>query len=71
MRKLPWREMIIDAAESKSAYLRQMEEFRQARANKHHERDLHVRIKEMHTHMRETELKEEEEDEEEDLKQHE
>jgi hypothetical protein len=38
-----------------------MEEFREAGANKHHERDLHVRIKEMHTHMREIELKEEEE----------
>jgi hypothetical protein len=46
---------------SKSTYLRQMEEFREARANKHHERDIHVHIKGMHTHMRETELKEEEE----------
>jgi hypothetical protein len=38
-----------------------MEEFHQARANKHRESDLHIRIKEMHTHMRETKLKEEEE----------
>jgi hypothetical protein len=38
-----------------------MEEFREARANKHCERDLHVRIMEMHTHMREIELNEEEE----------
>jgi hypothetical protein len=38
-----------------------MEEFHEAGANKHHERDLHVRIKEMHTHIREIELKEEEE----------
>jgi hypothetical protein len=38
-----------------------MEEFHQARANKCRERDLHVRIKEMHTHMREIELNEEEE----------
>jgi hypothetical protein len=62
MRKLPWREMIIDAVESKSVYLRRIEEFRPARANKRRERDLHVRIKEMHTHMREIELREEEEE---------
>jgi hypothetical protein len=37
-----------------------MEEFREARVNKHRERDLHVRINNMHIHMRETELKEEE-----------
>jgi hypothetical protein len=53
MRKLPWREMIIDAAELKSTYLRQMEKFCQERANKHHERDLHICNKEMHTHMQE------------------
>jgi hypothetical protein len=41
-----------------------MEEFHQARANKGRERDLHVHIKEMHTRMRLTELKEEEEEEE-------
>jgi hypothetical protein len=34
-----------------------MEEFHEARVNKHRERDLHVRIKEMHTHIREIELK--------------
>jgi hypothetical protein len=43
-----------------------MERFHQARANKSRERDLHVPIKEMHTHLSETELKEEEEE----LKQH-
>jgi hypothetical protein len=53
--------MIIDAVESKSTYLRLMKEFREATANKRRERDLHVWLKEMHTHMRETELKEEEE----------
>jgi hypothetical protein len=42
-----------------------MEEFHQARTNKRCERNLHVRIKEIHTYMRETEVKEEEE-----LKQH-
>jgi hypothetical protein len=45
-----------------------MEEFCQVRANKCHERDLHVRIKEIHTHIREIKLKEEEEEE---LKQYE
>jgi hypothetical protein len=44
--------MIIDATESKSVYLRQMEEFRQAKANKHRERDLNIHIKEMHSHER-------------------
>jgi hypothetical protein len=37
-----------------------MEEFHQARTNKRRERDLHVHIKGMHTHIRETEPKEEE-----------
>jgi hypothetical protein len=54
--------MIIDAEELKSAYLWQMEEFRQARVNKRCKRDLHVRIKEMYTYIRETELKEEKEE---------
>jgi hypothetical protein len=62
MRKLPWREKAINTVELKSTYLRQMEEFREARANKHRERELHDRIKDMHTHMREMELKEEEEE---------
>jgi hypothetical protein len=39
-----------------------MEEFREARANKRRERDIYVCIKEMHIHMRETELNEEEEE---------
>jgi hypothetical protein len=51
--------MIIDAAEPKSEYLRRMEKFHQARANKRRERDLHVRIKEMQTDMREIEVNEE------------
>jgi hypothetical protein len=38
-----------------------MEEFREARANKRRKRKSHICIKEMHTHLRETELKEEEE----------
>jgi hypothetical protein len=33
----------------------------ESRANKRHKRDIHVCINEMHTHMREIELKEEEE----------
>jgi DNA-binding HxlR family transcriptional regulator len=48
--------------ESKSAYLQQIEEFHQARANKLRERDLHVSINKMHIHMSETQLKEEEEE---------
>jgi hypothetical protein len=44
-----------------------MEAFHEAMANKRFERDLHVRWKEMHTHKRETDLKEEKEK----LKQHE
>jgi hypothetical protein len=43
-----------------------MEEFRETRANKRRKRKSYICIKEMHTHLRETELKEEEE-----LKQHE
>jgi hypothetical protein len=39
-----------------------MEEFCEARANKRREGDILFRIKEMHTHMRETKLKEEEEE---------
>jgi hypothetical protein len=53
--------MKINVVEEKSLYLQQMEIFREARANKRHERDLHVCWKEMHTHMREAELKKEEE----------
>jgi hypothetical protein len=59
-RKLPWREKTINTIESKLAYLRQIEAFRKARAIKCCERDLHAHINEMHTYMRETELKEEE-----------
>jgi hypothetical protein len=39
-----------------------MEEFYEAKANKHHERDLHVHIEEMHVHMREIELKKDDEE---------
>jgi hypothetical protein len=39
-----------------------MEEFHEAVANKHRERDLHIHIKEIHTHMRETKLKKEKEE---------
>jgi hypothetical protein len=39
-----------------------MEEFCQARANKRRKSDLYVHIKEIQTHMRETELKEEKEE---------
>jgi hypothetical protein len=52
--------MIIDAEEPKSTYLRRMEEFYHTMANKRRERDLHIHIKKIQTHIRETELKEEE-----------
>jgi hypothetical protein len=51
MRKLPGREKAISMVELKSSYLRQMEAFREARANKRRERDLHIHVKNMHTHM--------------------
>jgi hypothetical protein len=38
-----------------------MDAFCEAWASKRHQRDLHIRWKEMHTHMGETEMKEEEE----------
>jgi hypothetical protein len=66
MRKLPWFEMKINVVHPKSLYLQQMKSFHEAMANKRRERELHVCWKEMHTHMRKTELKEEEEE----LKQH-
>jgi hypothetical protein len=45
MRELPSSETIIDVAESKSEYFQRMEEFREARTNKHRKRDLHIHIK--------------------------
>jgi hypothetical protein len=56
--KLPRREKTINAVEPKLLYLKQMESFHEVKANKRYERDLYVLIKEMHTHMRETELSE-------------
>jgi hypothetical protein len=52
--------MKIPATESKREYLQQMEEMRERRARKLKVRELDIRIKEMHAHMRGTELKEEE-----------
>jgi hypothetical protein len=52
MKKLHWREKTINTVELKTVYLRQMEVFCEASANKRRERDLHIRIKEMHTHER-------------------
>jgi hypothetical protein len=51
--------MKIPATESKREYLQQMEEMRERRARKLKVRELDIRIKEMHAHMRGTELKEE------------
>jgi uncharacterized protein (DUF3084 family) len=55
-------QMKIPATESKREYLQQMEEMRERRARKLQVRELDIRIKEMHAHMRGTELKEEEEE---------
>ncbi len=53
----------IHATESKREYLQKMEEMRERWARKQQVRELDIRIKEMHAHMRGTQLKEEEEEE--------
>jgi hypothetical protein len=62
MRKLLWSEQKIDAKEDKSLYFQQMEAFRKARVRMQCEKELHIHIKEMHTHIRGTGLKEEDEE---------
>jgi hypothetical protein len=52
----------IPATESKQQYLQLMEEMRERRARQLEGRELDICIKEMHAHMRGTELKEEEEE---------
>ncbi len=52
----------IHATESKREYLQKMEEMRERWARKQQVRELDIRIKEMHAHMRGTKLKEEEEE---------
>jgi hypothetical protein len=54
--------MKIPATESKMQYLELMEEMRERQARQLEERELDIRINEMHAHMRGTELQEEEEE---------
>jgi hypothetical protein len=54
-------QMKIPATESKREYLQQMKEMRERWGRQLEERELNICIKEMHTHMRSTKLKEEEE----------
>jgi hypothetical protein len=53
--------MKIHATESKKKYLELMEEMHDRRARQLEERELDIRIKKMHAHMRVTKLIEEEE----------
>jgi hypothetical protein len=55
-------QMKITATESKREYLQQMEQMRERRARQLRARELDIHIKEMHAHMRGTELKEEKEE---------
>jgi hypothetical protein len=66
MNGLTWRspplwQLQIPATESKRQYLNLMEEMHERRARQLKAREFDIRIKEMHAHMRGTELKEEEE----------
>jgi hypothetical protein len=59
-----YEEVTLKRKENKSgrakiSVLATNEGIHEARANKRHARDLHMYIKEIHTHMRETELEEE------------
>jgi hypothetical protein len=57
----PWQ-MKIPATESKREYLELMEEMHERRARQLEARELDIQIKEMHAHMRGTELEQEEEE---------
>jgi hypothetical protein len=60
MKKSSVCQMKIPATESKMMYLEQIEEMCEKWARQPEGRELDIHIKEMHTHMRGTELKEEE-----------
>jgi hypothetical protein len=61
MEKPPQWQTKIPATESKRQYLQLMEEMRERRARQVEARELDIQIKEMHAHMRGTELEQEEE----------
>jgi hypothetical protein len=52
--------MKIPITENKSKYLQQMEEMRERQTRQLEGREIDIRIKKMHAHMRDTELNEEE-----------
>jgi hypothetical protein len=60
MDKLPQWRMKIPATESKTEYLKLMEGMRERQARQLEARELDIRIKEMHAHMRGIELEQEE-----------
>jgi hypothetical protein len=62
MKKPPLWQTTIPATESKREYLELMEEMRGRWTRQLEVRELDIQIKEMHAHMRGTELKEEEEE---------
>jgi 16S rRNA C967 or C1407 C5-methylase (RsmB/RsmF family) len=64
MEKPPLWQMKIATTKSKREYLQLMEEICERQAMQLEGRELDIQIKEMHAHMRGTELKEEEEEEE-------
>jgi hypothetical protein len=61
MEKPPQWQTKIPATESKRQYLQLMEEMCERRARQVEARELDIQIKEMHAHMRGTELEQEEE----------
>jgi hypothetical protein len=62
MEEPPLWQLEIPATESKRQYLNLMEEMRGRWASQLEVREFDIRIKEMHAHMRGTELKKEEEE---------
>jgi hypothetical protein len=62
MEKAPLWQMKIATTKSKREYLQLMEEICERQAMQLEGRELDIQIKEMHAHMRGTELKEEDEE---------
>jgi hypothetical protein len=63
MSKLSVSQMRINGIESKRLYLVQMQEKRERRARQLEGKELDIRIKEMHAHMRGSELEQQQEEE--------
>jgi hypothetical protein len=62
MSKLSVSHMRINGIETKRLYLEQIEEMHERQARQLQGKELDIRIKEMHAHMRYTELEQEEEE---------